>query len=442
MTYKEAQNYLNSFINFENKNIYAYNASFKLERMQEFLKAIGSPQEDLNCIHVAGSKGKGSACAFMAYILRAAGFKTGLYTSPHLWDFRERIRILRQKTEDRRQKADFEGMISRKELVALVEKLKPVIDKFSQESEYGPLSFFEVYTAIAFQYFKEEKVDLVVLETGLGGRLDATNTVNALVSCITPISLEHTQILGKTIAKIAGEKAGIIKNSRQLIVVSKQEKEALQVIRARCRKIRAELFEYGKDFSFQNSDIFGILRGYKNLKINLMGRHQLINAATAVAGVEALHFFGINIPAKAIKRGLRETRWPARFEIIKPKPQIILDGAHSPASACELRKTWKAKFNSHKPILVFGIAQDKDFAGVVRELSPISDEIILTKADNPRATEPQELKKFFPAKKNLMITEDSQEAMRLALQIARDNQPILVTGSLFVVAEVRKLCLN
>ncbi len=451
MSYKQTQNYLNSFINYENKNAYSYNESFKLGRIKAFLEKIGNPQENLKCIHVAGSKGKGSTCAFIAYILKEAGFKTGLYTSPHLSDFRERIRILEQKSEVRSQKSEFDGMISKEQFTNLVAKLKPQIDKFNKTSQFGPLSFFEVYTAIAFEYFKEKKVDFAVLETGLGGRLDATNVVNPLACAITPISLEHTYLLGSTLKAIAAEKAGIIKNKGQIVITSVEEKDALDVIKQRCKEFAAKLFVLNKDFSFkkiksdskeQIFNVSGISGNYKNLKINLLGEHQLINAATAVACVEALRFQNINVSKEAIKKGLQATRWPARFEIIGNNPKIILDAAHNPASARALKETFKENMNSTKPILVFGISNDKDIPGVVKELTAITDDIILTKSDNPRATEPKELKKFFAQNKNITLTKNTKQAMELALEKAKINDAILVTGSLFVVAEVRKLFFN
>ncbi len=450
MTFKQAQNYLNSFINFENKDSYSYKASFKLERIKEFLDIIGNPQEKLKCIHVAGSKGKGSTCVFIAYILKNAGFKTGLYTSPHLSDFRERIRILTRDEGRGTRDDEFAGMISKEQITHLVEKLKPGIDKFNKNCEFGPLSFFEVYTAIAFEYFKNEKVDFVVLETGLGGRLDATNVVNDLVSVITPISLEHTYLLGKTLKKIASEKSGIIKNQGQIVVTSSQKKEALNVIKARSQEFKAKLFVLNKDFSFekiksdsasQTFNLSGIFDKYENLKINLLGEHQLINAATAVACIEALRLKKINISEKTIRAGLEKTIWPARFEIIKNNPKIILDAAHNPASAKALKETWKSLANSHKPILVFGISNDKDIKGVAKELNGIAKEIILTKSENPRATEPENLKKFFAQNKKVSVTQNTKQAINLAMKKSGKNDAILITGSLFMVAEARELCL-
>ncbi|MBI4972783.1 MAG: bifunctional folylpolyglutamate synthase/dihydrofolate synthase, partial [Candidatus Omnitrophica bacterium] len=225
MTYPETIKYLESFINYEKIPAFPYKESLKLERISGFLTALNNPQDDLKSIHTAGTKGKGSTCAFLTYILRQAGYKVGLYTSPHLSDFRERIRILRPNTKHQIPRTEFEGMISQNELTALTERLKPTIENYNRNSKYGPLSFFEVYTALAFIYFKEKKVDFAVLETGLGGRLDATNVVEPLVCASTPISLEHTQKLGNTLREIAAEKAGIIKGHQVIVISAPQKKE-------------------------------------------------------------------------------------------------------------------------------------------------------------------------------------------------------------------------
>ncbi|MCX5702895.1 MAG: hypothetical protein NT066_00115, partial [Candidatus Omnitrophica bacterium] len=211
MTYLEVTKYLESFINYEQIPAYPYRESLRLERIRNFLDTIGNPQKSLQCIHIAGTKGKGSTCAFAAYILRQAGYRVGLYTSPHLASFRERIRILDDQLALPSSGQDFEGMISEKELTQLVERLKPEIEEYNKNSKYGPLSFFEAYTSLALVYFKEKKIDFAVLETGLGGRLDATNVVNPYVCAITPLSYEHTQKLGNSLREIATEKAGIIK---------------------------------------------------------------------------------------------------------------------------------------------------------------------------------------------------------------------------------------
>src|SRR3989339_274022 len=225
MSYLEALRYLNSLTNYEQKSNYPYSDSFELKRTEGFLRLLGQPQRGLKCLHIAGSKGKGSACVFAAYILRQAGFRVGLYPSPHLIDFRERIRVLKPIADSglghrrpnhgllasRTRGADFEGMISKRELAGLVNRLQPRIEEYNRNLKNSSLTFFEAYTALAFNYFKEKKVDFAVLETGLGGRLDATNVVNPLVCAITPISFDHTDKLGRTLKEITGEKVGIIK---------------------------------------------------------------------------------------------------------------------------------------------------------------------------------------------------------------------------------------
>ncbi|MCX5711680.1 MAG: bifunctional folylpolyglutamate synthase/dihydrofolate synthase [Candidatus Omnitrophica bacterium] len=431
MTYQQAISYLESFINFEKIPAWPYKESLKLDRIESFLGLINNPQRTLKCIHVAGTKGKGSTCAFIAYILREAGFKTGLYTSPHLKDFRERIRILNPRTENREPRTEFEGMISRVDLAKIVSELKPVIDKFNKSSEFGPLTFFEVYTALAFVYFKKKKVDFVVLETGLGGRLDATNTVDALVSAITPISYEHTQKLGKTLTLISGEKAGIIKQraegrgQKKLIVVSApQKKEAMKVIRNKSKVVGAKLYEV-KGSILSN-----------NYKIGLLGEHQKINAGVAIKVMDALRSCGFKISDKAIKQGLINTNWPGRCEVVAKYPTVVLDGAQNAASAQVLKKAIQDNFDYQKLILILGICDDKDIKGVCAELKGLADQVILTRADSLRAADPKMLADYFDCAKT-HLTSGVAQAKAKALSLAKKEDLILVTGSLFVVGEYR-----
>ena len=446
MTYPQAIKYLERFVNYEKFIDYPYKRSLKLERIKDFLSLIGNPQSYLRCIHVAGTKGKGSTCAFITYVLREAGFRVGLYTSPHLSDFRERIRILEcQKTakpkwasKDREAQVGvkrprspsgcqgaFEGMISRRGLTTLVNKLKPAIDRYNKSSEYGPLSFFEVYTALAFVYFKEQGTDFAVLETGLGGRLDATNTVKAPVSVITPISYEHTQKLGKTLRKIAKEKAGIIKGQgvrgKAVVISAPQEKEAATVIRNRCKEVGVALQEI-------NEPLMGI-------KLPLFGKHQRINAAVAVSAVRALK---LGISQKIIRRGLLNTQWPGRSEVVARNPLVVLDGAQNIASAKALKETIRSNFKYKKLILVLGISKDKDIKGICNEFYSLADQVILTCADNPRAEDPKVLSRYFKGRE-YFLTGSVKEARQKAMRLAAKDDLILGTGSLFVVGELRNV---
>ena len=464
MTYPEVTKYLDSFMDYEKIPQYPYKKSIRLERIKQFLNRLDNPQDDLKCVHIAGTKGKGSTCAFIAYLLRQAHLKVGFYTSPHLSNFRERIRILKPITNHQSPiKEDyFEGMINEFELINLVERLRPDIEKYNSQSKYGALSFFEIYTALAFMYFKKEKVDFAILETGLGGRLDATNTVNSLITVISPISYEHTRQLGDTLTEIAQEKTGIIKSSSQLAVDSSplvvisapQNEEVIEIIRDRCRKQNAILYEIGKDITFQRKDfcrnhqcfnINGAFGNLAGLEIRLLGRHQIINATLAVAVVLALSkFYQVGVNLEVIKNGLYNTTWPGRFEMILEKPLVILDGAQNLASAQALTETLVENFPDRRIILVLGISQDKDIKGICKELCPLTEEIILTQANNPRAAGvgfiQQIIRNQKPEYRNPIIkTKDVKEAIKLATKKANPEDLILVTGSLFLVGEARDL---
>jgi dihydrofolate synthase/folylpolyglutamate synthase len=431
--YRSAVKYLESLVNYERIGNYPHKKSFGLKRIKKFLQSIGNPQEEIKIIHIAGSKGKGSTCAFVAYILRQAGFSVGLYTSPHLSDFRERIRILKSRQSG--PQLPFEGKIAKKELARLVEFLRPAINKF------GRLSFFEVYTAMAFLYFKQKKVDFAVMETGMGGRLDATNVARGLVSAITPISYEHTLYLGKTLAKIAAEKAGIIKH-KSIVISSIQEKEAGQVIRNAASRMQARLFTVGKEIKYFPKGRFfsvkGVNNNYINLRIKLLGRHQIVNAALAVGVIEALGLCGFKVSVDCVRKGLYNTLWPGRLEVLGSLPSVVVDGAQNAASALVLKSAVKNIFKYRRLILVLGVSRDKDIKGVTGNLCGLADKIILTCADNPRAAKPESLRKYFSDKrKEIFITVGVKEAKRLAFEIAGEKDLILVTGSLFVVGEFR-----
>nr|MBU1328643.1 bifunctional folylpolyglutamate synthase/dihydrofolate synthase [Candidatus Omnitrophota bacterium] len=452
MNYTKTIEYINSFVNFEKIPKYQYAASFNLERMNAILDKLGNPHKNLNVIHVAGSKGKGSTCAILAYILKEAGYKVGLYTSPHLVDFKERIRILDHRPQTKGHRTDmFEGMISEEEINEVVEGIMPVAEKFREHKILGKISFFEILTACTFLYFKKEQIDVAVLETGLGGRLDATNVTVPLVCGITNISLEHTDKLGDTLSRIAYEKAGIIKE-QSLVVSVLQEKEAMDVIRKVCKEKKAKLYEVGKDIkcsivnSNESGQIFDIESSwysYKNLEIDLIGAHQIENASLSIGMLKAIEYKKFNIGEDDIREGLKRATWPGRLQIIQKKPYIILDGAQNPASMLALISSIKKIFRYKKLICVFGISGDKDIKGVSGILDTVSDIIILTKAkDNPRAEDVSRLKKhFLDSRPGLEDSSDIDEAMQKALKLANKEDLILVTGSLFIIGDAMQ-CFN
>ena len=462
LNYDKALKYLDSFVNYEKSPLYPYKQSLKLERIEGFLDNLNNPQKKLKSIHIAGTKGKGSTCAFLASILRQAGFKTGLYTSPHLVDLRERIRILEPRANSNESSSELEGLIPRDELTALVERLKPDIDTYNSQSIYGPLTFFELYTVLAFEYFRKKEVDFAVLETGLGGRLDATNTVDSLIAAITPISYEHTQQLGGTLNEIAAEKAGIIKRHQvarspghqPIVITAPQQEEALGVIRQRCKELEAVLYEVGREIIFERTEAcrdyqefnlrgqFGEIPG---LRIRLLGKHQVVNAALAAAIVLALEkFFKISVGLETISRGLYNTVWPGRFEIVSEQPWVALDGAQNAASAKALKETVIETFPGKFLVLVLGISKDKDIPGICRELCPLADQIILTQANNPRAADTAEIEKIIrnqgsEIRNQIVKAESVKEALGLAKNNAGSAGLIMVTGSLFLVGEARAL---
>lgn len=440
MKYKEALQYLNSFINYEKIDSYSYNRSFKLERVLSFLEEIGNPQNKFKSIHIAGTKGKGSTAAFTYSILKEAGFKVGLYTSPHLISFRERIRISHRNFE--------EELIKKEEVRHILEYLRPIIERFNKKSKLGNLTFFEVYTTLAFVYFAQEKVDLAVLEVGLGGRLDATNTVNPLVCAITPISFDHMDKLGNTLSSIAREKAGIIKNKVPVVSVW-QEEEAMRMIEQVCLEKQAKLYKVGCDILWERisnnyqEQIFnlkGIYSEYPLIRIPLLGEHQIINAAASLGLIELLRNYGIFVSKENIAKGFNNVYWPGRLQKVCCEPLIILDGAQNLASAFTLQKSIQDIFSSKKIILILGISSDKDIEGVGKILCPMATKVIFTKALNPRAAKPELLEsKLWSYCKNYVLADQLDTSLDLAKKIADQDTLILITGSLYLVGEALKI---
>ena len=408
---------------------------------------------------MAGSKGKGSTCALTASVLCAAGYKVGLYTSPHLNNCRERIRVLDPLHPPSADEDIFPDMISEQELCAVLEAIKPCIARLQKETALGELSFFEIFTALAFYYFRYKQVDWVVLETGMGGRLDATNVAPSKICVITPISLEHTQYLGDTIAKIAGEKAAIIKDPLAKVVIAPQEPAARDVLEKRCaefsirpiwigRDIRYKVLHTGTgpDLSLRNRprQIVRIQRTkqhYIDFELSLLGRHQAINAAVVLGIVETLRDMDYLVSREAVYAGLRDTFWPGRLEVIRKDPFIVLDCAHNRSSAKNLAESILRIFPHKNVTLVLGVGADKDRTGICAELNRIASRVIATKADHPRAHEfsREELNVFFANKPSTCLS-SVEEALA---SIADSPDIILIAGSVFLVSEARRhLCHN
>lgn len=427
MTYKDAVRYIDSFFNYE-KNPLFTKRYFKLDRIKALVSILGNPERHYPTIHIAGTKGKGSVASIISHVLKNAGYKVGLYTSPHLKCICERMKI---NNKD----------ISKKEFAESVLEVKDKIEhvRFS----LAP-SFFDILTLIAFNYFKKSSVDFGVFEVGLGGRLDSTNIIEPVAAAIASVSYDHTRELGNRLSDIAMEKAGIIKN-RVVCVSAPQRKEVLKIIKNKCIQQRSKLILAGKDITYKSKahteekevfDINGILNTYKDLEMGLLGEHQLINCAVAIGVIETLISKGYKIPKDSIYKGIKKIKWPARLEIVKKKPMVILDCAHNKASAEMLKKAIKRNFRYNKLILILGISKDKDIKGIVNRLAPLADKIILTKADNLRAAEPVYINRFF-RRKDVFVRDNIRKAYDLAGELACKNDMILITGSVYLVGDFK-----
>ena len=380
MNYSQAEEYLNSFINYEQIPGISYvQPGYSLKHVEELLNRMGNPQLAAMTIHIAGTKGKGSISAMIAQVLSSSGYKTGLYTSPHFHILRERISI--------------DGsLISEAEFAAAMAEIKPFIESMRKDTAFRQLTYFEALTALAFAYFKKKQVDFQVLEVGLGGRLDATNVARPIICIITPISLDHTQILGNSLKEIAREKAGIIKPGCW-VVLSPQPEEAASVISDICREKKAKVVQVGKDITWhkiggdlspQSLVIEGRGNNYQ-VSIPLSGDFQLENAASAVAALEVLGSAGFAISTADIARGLARVKWPGRFHILQEYPTVLVDGAHNVASIKRLVDNIKGYFAHKRIFLVFGTSCDKDIPGIINELVPLSPQVIVTRAAHSRA---------------------------------------------------------
>ncbi|MGP8079992.1 MAG: bifunctional folylpolyglutamate synthase/dihydrofolate synthase [Dehalococcoidales bacterium] len=427
--FDQALDFIYSFIDYEKKRDPHVKITWDLKRVDLLLDKLGNPHLKSKTVHIAGSKGKGSVAAMIASVLTKAGYTTGLYTSPHLHFFNERIRVNNR-------------LISNDEIVELMAKIKPAVEEVNKEALYGLLTTFEVTTVLGFCYFAQKKVDFQVIEVGLGGRLDSTNVVQPDVCVITPISYEHTDILGKTLTLIATEKSGIIKKG-SIVVSSPQTAEADAAIALACRRQGATLISVGKEVTYESTKfddtqqsfmVNGRLGNYE-LTIPLLGEYQLSNAATAVAALEVLVEKGNAIPPKSIVQGMKEVDWEGRLQVLNRHPLVVADGAHNQDSAHKLRQALAQYFKFEKTVLIIGMSSDKDLAGIVAELAPIFPQVIVTKSQHPRAMDTRPIaEEFMKYGISARQTDDISVAMPLALSLAGEKDMVCITGSLFVAA--------
>jgi dihydrofolate synthase/folylpolyglutamate synthase len=443
--YQKALDYLYSYVDYSlTRNLRYSPEKFDLTRMQRLMEMLGNPECRYTVVHVAGTKGKGSVSALIANALQIAGYKTGFYISPHLQEYTERIQVNRK-------------CIPKEELVKLVEKIKPLAEMIEQ------ITTFELTTAIAFEYFAQEKVDIAVIEVGLGGRLDATNVVQPLVSVITSLSLDHMNVLGNTLAQIAAEKGGIIKNSRP-VVLSPQREEARLVIEQIAWERNAPLTQVGRDYHFTNwrhsldgqtmlvwtaaeqDRVDGFIESggqqeWKPLQLTipLLGYHQVENAATAYATMNVLREQGITCRIEDILQGFASVVWHGRFEVMRREPPVIIDSAHNRDSALKLRLAIDDYLAGMPVVLVFGSSEDKDAYGMFAELLPRVHRVITTQSIHPRAMDAVKLVELAhnfgcPAQAILPV----EDALHHAIDLAGQDCAVVVAGSLFVAAAARE----
>jgi len=430
MTYAEALRYLYSLTDYSQPPAIAYaSANYNLDRLRRLLELLGQPQDRFRAVQVAGTKGKGSTAAMLAAILSAAGLRAGLYTSPHLHTFRERIRL-------------GDNLITEDEFARLMTHLMPAVETCNEELGDHPLTTFEVATALGFLHFAESGADVAVLEAGIGGRLDATNVVNPVLSVITPISRDHTAILGNTLEAIAGEKAGIIKPGVPAIIAP-QPAEALAVLERACQERNAPLTLVGQDWTWTRRettpaglrlDISGPGVTYADLHTPLSGAFQALNATTAVAAAAHL---GLDEPS--IRAGLARVWWPARLEVLARRPWVVADGAHNGDSARKLAAALTEVFHPRHIILVLGLSQGHNLDDILAALLPLATHIVVTQPQRPRAMPVDRLQAAVAAQgRQASAAATVAQALAYALTLAGPAD-LICALALFVAAEVRAI---
>ena len=405
---------------------------FGLTQITRILEVLGNPQEEIQSIHIGGTNGKGSTAVMMASILQKEGYRVGIYTSPHLIHFTERIRVNGAEIEE-------------EEVAALTGWMK---EKLDASGMTAPFTFFDFTTAMALLYFSRKRVDLAILEVGLGGRLDSTNVVDPLFSIITNVTRDHEEVLGNSLLKIATEKAGIIKPGRPLVTAAAQPR-VLQLFSSLCREKDAPFYRVGKDFRYEpigdrNFHYEGLHRKLWSVHLSLYGDHQFVNATTALGAMEVLDSSGFPVSTEAMMEGLRDVQWPGRLELVSSSPRVLLDGAHNPAGAMVLRESLKNGFQFDRLILLIGIMKDKDIPSILQTLAPLADHLILSRPHTERASSPARLLEALGADggKKAEIMEDLSQAIEKGLSMTRKEDLLCITGSLYTVGEARNYFLS
>lgn len=441
-SYEQTIQLLYGRINYERAASDSYSASdFKLDRMRRLLQLLGDPQEQIPAVHIAGTKGKGSTSVMVAEMLAAAGYRTGLYTSPHITQFEERMKVNG-------------AMPSRDELVELVNLVRPSVEEMDRGPDPLPPTYFEIATALAWLFFVRQRAELAILEVGLGGRLDSTNVCRPLVCVITNISRDHTHLLGNTLRQIATEKAGIIKPGVP-VVSGISNPEALAAVQEICEERGAPLRLLGREIQFRHNletpefpppmfagsvDVRTLWRDWRNIPLTLPGSHQAANAALAVAAIDELNQQGWPVSESAVFAGMQGVRWPARIEVLRRQPTVIVDAAHNWESIAALLRTLDEQFPARRRILIFSTTRDKDAAGMLRQLLPRFETVILTRyLSNPRAVPCEELLRLTQriSDEPVHVASDPAAAWHLAQRLAGEQDLICVTGSFFLAAELR-----
>ena len=448
MTYEQAVAYLETFVNYEHTPQPEAMRQIALDRMRRLCRRLGDPQRSFRSVLVAGTNGKGSICAMLYSMLRQTPLRVGLYTSPHLEDLRERIRTW-EGGEASGARVHADDWIDRAAFAGLVERVQPILEEMRRSDPDGALTYFEVLTALAFLLFAQQRVEVAVLEVGLGGRLDATNVVQQAVSVLGPIAIDHVEILGADAALIAREKGGIIK-PRQTVFWATQSGVVEDVLKGLCEAEGVPLLTCGRDLtvSIHQHELRGLdvtvtgLRGlYESLRIPLAGRHQAQNAALAIGALEALSPTGV--PHTVVEGGLAQVAWPGRLEVVHEEPLVVMDGAHNAHAASALRETLVELLEGRRIHLLIGMSSEKSVEGVGEPLGRIAASATCTKSRHPRAMDPAALAKrlgaFCP---DVHVMSDAADAYTYLLNAVAPSDAIVVTGSLYLVGELRAALRN